>query len=140
MVSSTDVERWQGAGGTVEEKAIGKRVNKTWVSADGTPAHNRSNGKTPLHMFKTPFLAVVTSCQRLGVAAIHLHNSHLPALWLSPGKRFKTWKDAAAFLEKTQAVKVATKGAAPACIELNMLWSVLESSAFLVGWCQSVIR
>ena len=35
MVSTTEVDRWTEAGGTVEEKTSGKRVTKTWVAGDG---------------------------------------------------------------------------------------------------------
>lgn len=35
MVTTAERERWTEAGGTIEEKTTGKRVNKTWVAANG---------------------------------------------------------------------------------------------------------
>jgi hypothetical protein len=35
MVTTTELDRWKEAGGTVEEKTSGKRVTKTWVSSEG---------------------------------------------------------------------------------------------------------
>lgn len=75
MATAQDIERWEGFGGSVEEKTSGKRIIKTWIAPNG------ENGTTDRDRCRWPS-RVFSSSHRTGA-----------------GKKLRSWKEAAAVME-----------------------------------------